>query len=515
MNFILAANQNKQTQVSDSFENSTQTKKPLINNNNKSSFSDNLDKAQNRLSNDRVSSQNVHSRNDNIATKNTDKEVTNFDDLESYGKNEKGLEQGRGENSETLTSAVEQDRSVESSSNLDSTNVKKVGLYTDDLELLHLEMVAVAQQLNTQTNVDLTALVEQINLLIEQINTSDSFDANLTEDFENIVNVLQDLGLSFTNILNSNISRDTMISFESSQNNFVASLEKLNTLVKDMGENLALVENIDSKNAELCNEIKSLSNKINQVVESDEMLNNAAISENVNAKTATGNEMFVNNLEASKEYGLENKANRKLERDENNALQANNNSISGEKATEFTIVQAKDGIMDMMDNPLNSRSNALANQAKVNINSSIDIMNKFQDMISTIVERAKMTISDGRTDMIMSLRPENLGNVRMKMTVEGDNLIAKIFVDSSEVKDIFTKNLDTIISSLKELNVNIEGFDVSLNQNSDNASFGEQDDGEFSIGGVDANFGATDVNINDTVTIATQLFPERQLNIVI
>ncbi len=504
MSFIIASNQNQQTKLADNFDSSAQIKKQSSHE--KSSFSDRLDKAQSKLSNERTSSQDVsvqNSKNENV--KNTASEK--FDNLESYGRNEK--ERDSSENLEKTINTFG-DKGIENSSNTENTNDKKVNLYSDSLELLQLE-VAPQQQLNVETEIDLEALMTQIGSLIEQINAIENIDTSLVADVNDIESILQEIGLSLESVVNS----ANMSNVKNVQSDLPAMVDRLNTLLQNMSEKLALVENVEPENIEMFEAVKSLTSKINETVANDEAIKNVVTSETVStAKVASvDNEMFVDNLEAAKEHGLETKANRKLERTENSASQSSA-SVHAEKSTEFTIVQAKDGVIDIMDNPLNSRSSVAGSQPS-NASSGIDIINKFQDMLTTIVERAKLTIADGKTDMIMSLRPENLGNVRMKMTVEGDSLIAKIFVDSSEVKDIFTKNLDTIISSLKELNVNIEGFDVSLSQNGENAGFGEQEDGEFVVDSNNTGFGVVDMDTNESVAIATQLFPERQLNIVI
>lgn len=505
MSFIIAQAQNKQA---DSFENSInniQSKKPL---NNKSSFSDSLGKAQKELSSGRTSSVDISRANSkNESLKTTNEEAVDFDNLESYGKNEKDLSQGQDENLQA--SSVVADKNISNDSNLKDIDEKKLAVHTDNLELLQLE-IAVEQEMNTITSADLEALILQINSLIEQISTSGSFDEVLAQDIEGIANTLAELGLLFENALEvSSVSIDNS-NVANINADIKNSIMMITESLRNMGENVALVENTQDENIELARELRLFANKVNEKLE----------SENTNESTMTttsDNKTFMSSLEAVREQNVEIKPLReqKLERDVQTSAQSSE-VMPSDKATDFTIVKAKDGVLDIMDNPLNSKPNISSNQAASNISSSIDIMNKFQDMLARIVDTARLTMTDGKTDMIMSLRPEALGNVRMRMTVEGDNLHAKILVDSPEVKDIFTKNLDTIISALKEVNVNIEGFDVALSQNGDNASFGEEEGSEFSINGNNnSNIGLVDASIDDTVNIATQLFPERQLNIVI
>ena len=98
--------------------------------------------------------------------------------------------------------------------------------------------------------------------------------------------------------------------------------------------------------------------------------------------------------------------------------------------------------------------------------------------MSKLVEKAQVAVNNGKSEVLMSLNPEYLGKVRLKISMDADNnLVGKIFVDNAEIKDIFTKNLDTVISSLNEIGINIEGFDVMLRQDMPN------ENGEFEFGG--------------------------------
>ncbi len=94
--------------------------------------------------------------------------------------------------------------------------------------------------------------------------------------------------------------------------------------------------------------------------------------------------------------------------------------------------------------------------------------------------------------------------------MDGDNLIGKIFVDNADVKDIFAKNLDTVITSLNEIGVNIEGFDIMLKQDMPN------NEGEFQNFERGFGFENNGSNIEEVKTdIKAYIIPERKLNLLI
>ena len=141
-----------------------------------------------------------------------------------------------------------------------------------------------------------------------------------------------------------------------------------------------------------------------------------------------------------------------------------------------------------------------------------DSIIRFQDLMGKLVEKAQVAVTNGKSEVLMTLNPEHLGKVRLKINMDGDNLVGKIFVDNAEVKDIFTKNLDTVISSLNEIGINIEGFDVMLRQDMpNNGEFGEELNNNGTRFGFENNENVEEVNAD----IKTYIVPERKLNLLI
>ncbi len=356
---------------------------------------------------------------------------------------------------------------------------KKIDIYNNIIDLVKLETGKEIE------NIDIKSLIEKIDEIIEHIKLSKK-DKNSDVEINDILSLMQEIKISIENISNK------------AKSNNKADIKNDIDLIKEKLNNL--LENSKTVDSKVLENTKAALNELDQLIKNESniqtpILENSNINNNDSTKTS---------IEKVKPEGDKSETN----------FSKSTESISNEKGTEFIVVKSKDGVTDIMDKPLDNKLN-MAKTSNPSPNSSIDIMNKFQDMLSKVVERAKLTLSEGKTDMILSLKPEHLGNVRMKMTMEGDNFYGKVFVDNAEVKDIFTKNIDTIISSLKELNINIEGFDIAFNQNRDSGqNFDDDDSNTFGIDGRTSD-DASNANIEQTVTIATHLFPERKLNIVI
>jgi flagellar hook-length control protein FliK len=89
-------------------------------------------------------------------------------------------------------------------------------------------------------------------------------------------------------------------------------------------------------------------------------------------------------------------------------------------------------------------------------------------VIRQIAPVAASLLSDGRTEFSISLNPPQLGHVKLSIVSDGQNLMARIQVDSDGLKDALERSLDDLRRSLQNQGVEIEGFEVSVNSGNDN-----------------------------------------------
>ena len=289
----------------------------------------------------------------------------------------------------------------------------------------------------------------------------------------------------------------------------IASLESIRAMIDSS-------DNEEDKKEVLTDDIKE---KI-EVKESDKEIKIASNKdndkkiENINTEdTAIDFDSGISDINiANNADNIESKyADKKDNSEVKNSNNTVNNTISDDKGAELTIINMKDSAEGTNLKGYNHYNN---NVSKTHNSTNLtDSMIKFQDLMGKLVEKAQVAVNNGKSEVLMSLNPEYLGKVRLKISMDGDNLIGKIFVDNADVKDIFTKNLDTVITSLNEIGINIEGFDVMLRQDMPNneGGFGEE------LDNIGNRFASENIDNVEEVKadIKAYIVPERKLNLLI
>lgn len=96
------------------------------------------------------------------------------------------------------------------------------------------------------------------------------------------------------------------------------------------------------------------------------------------------------------------------------------------------------------------------------------------DVIRQIVQR--MTLKNGRqqSQMVIRLKPDFLGNVRLQVTTEGQQVMVRMDAESAAVKEIVEQNMAHLKAELHQHGLQIEKFDVFVGNNNDGWSNGQQ-----------------------------------------
>lgn len=339
--------------------------------------------------------------------------------------------------------------------------------------------------------------IEKNNLFVKNTksdkNSEKLSSLNITkEEKENLIKEINDLNKEIKKLeskeLNDKEKEELLNLFESLENIKKLILEAS----KEKSENTKelQIKNLEEKN------IKELKENLKET----ELNKN---TENIEEINSDYNFDLEDNIQSNKR---ENKTENLNNNSNNNNL---NKTISDDNGAEITIINMKDFPEGANLKGFNHYNNVSKTQSS---NSLTENMIKFQDLMGKLVEKAQVAINNGKSEVLMSLNPEYLGKVRLKISMEGDNFVGKIFVDNAEIKDIFTKNLDTVITSLNEIGINIEGFDVMLRQDMPNEEFSE-----FADGNPFGKFGREGGDFTEEVVtdIRNYIVPERKLNLLI
>ena len=93
-----------------------------------------------------------------------------------------------------------------------------------------------------------------------------------------------------------------------------------------------------------------------------------------------------------------------------------------------------------------------------------------KEIINQIIEKAKVVITADKSEMMMDLKPESLGKLSLKVVTEQGIVMAKFVAESEQVKQILESNMQLLKDSLEKQGMSIQGFSVSVRQDSNSSS---------------------------------------------
>jgi flagellar hook-length control protein FliK len=108
---------------------------------------------------------------------------------------------------------------------------------------------------------------------------------------------------------------------------------------------------------------------------------------------------------------------------------------------------------------------------KADINAvTVDHVNK-DDLFAQIVEKAKVSINHGNGEMEVSLKPEHLGKLHLKISVENQLVTAKFVAESQQVKEVIETNLNQLRRNLQDTGIQVDQLMVSVGQHNNDGAF--------------------------------------------
>ncbi len=135
--------------------------------------------------------------------------------------------------------------------------------------------------------------------------------------------------------------------------------------------------------------------------------------------------------------------------------------ISGKNPEQF--VNAVDETLD--------RASLSAKATGVKYQSGLALRTEIFDQVKVAIVKSNTIVgSDDHSEMIIRLKPEELGKVELKIEVHNDNVIARFNVASQVVKEAIESNLQDLKNSLKDKGFSEMTFNVDVNQGGDEQS---------------------------------------------
>ncbi len=196
--------------------------------------------------------------------------------------------------------------------------------------------------------------------------------------------------------------------------------------------------------------------------------------------------------ESAKKVPKDDKSVPEAERQEDKAVKADNGKAdlkdSGEAESSMPNNFKTDqpgGVQSAHDNKTAEFNSLLQNQtwksdesaAVAKMHKNIPISNK--ELFSQIVEKAKVVTNGDKSEMVMDLKPDSLGKLSLKIVTEHGIVTAKFIAESQQVKETIETNMQLLKDSLEKQGLSVQGFSVSVGQQSSN---GFRRENEFKSG---------------------------------
>ncbi len=108
---------------------------------------------------------------------------------------------------------------------------------------------------------------------------------------------------------------------------------------------------------------------------------------------------------------------------------------------------------------------------KNGINNSVSGMQEKIDVIKQVTEQMDVSLFDGKTESVMKLKPDDLGKVTVKISLENGIINAKFLAESEKVKEILESGFNQLKDALEKQGMMIQEFSVSV----DNGNSGERE----------------------------------------
>jgi flagellar hook-length control protein FliK len=126
---------------------------------------------------------------------------------------------------------------------------------------------------------------------------------------------------------------------------------------------------------------------------------------------------------------------------------------------------------------LGAASGAAAGQSASSASGHVNNETK-QEAIQAIVNNAKLLAQNGGGEMHMTLKPEHLGEIHLRVAMDGQKLDVQMTTERADVKKLIEQSVHELKHGLAGHNLNMEKLDVSLNNK--NADDFQQPSRDFS-----------------------------------
>ncbi len=100
-----------------------------------------------------------------------------------------------------------------------------------------------------------------------------------------------------------------------------------------------------------------------------------------------------------------------------------------------------------------------------------------KEILSQIIEKAQIIMTPDKSEMVMDLKPDSLGKISLKLVTENGIVMAKFVAENQQVKEVLETNMQLLKDSLQKQGLDVQGFSVSVRQDSNRSGWNNQQEG--------------------------------------
>lgn len=310
---------------------------------------------------------------------------------------------------------------------------------------------------NEEVSKDIMDLLASLNKLLEEMDTKTQVEGN--NDI--LATKLEKLKLQLKEMI-LNIEKNSNVDIQNNMPLKEALVDIMNQFEIFMNQNGTKVESEDFN--ELVYQIKALLENN----EYDKTKDMRGFNDAVDKNTLQSKEDSNIDIETIRNEVSANTKN-ETEAGSENQRQMSQNKNKENKMGFFANKDQKTIISDkvIQDIPTNySMQNDTISRGNIKIEGSVLQKPNFNNILEQFIEKAQVIVDEKGSEMSLQLKPNNLGNLSMKIAVEKGIVIANIVAENQIVKEVLESNFNVLRDALNEKGFAISELNVSVGQDS-------------------------------------------------
>lgn len=149
-----------------------------------------------------------------------------------------------------------------------------------------------------------------------------------------------------------------------------------------------------------------------------------------------------------------------------NIMQSNVSQSEDIENTSFKQDEVYDSNINITDVKIIGNTNRIFNSSKVSVANPQQIQN-----FSKIIDEMRIAFRDDKTTLNIKLEPETLGKLSIKIHSENGVLSASFFVESDKAKQAIENQMQLLVKSLTDRNINVQDINVQVGQNNEDLNY--------------------------------------------